>query len=98
MAEVKESQYEMSFVLIDTDNAALDAIREDVKSSLGKRNAKITKAETMGTKPLFHEKNHHQRGNFNCWHLSAPKESIGQIQADINLNSKILKAMIVKIG
>ncbi|MDH4200103.1 MAG: 30S ribosomal protein S6 [Spirochaetia bacterium] len=98
MAQNKQGQYEMTFVLVEKDAAALDTIREEIKTNLVRRNAQISKADNLGSKPLFHEKNHHKRGNFNCWQLTTGSENLSQINADLRVNSNILKSMIVKAG
>ncbi|MDH4261883.1 MAG: 30S ribosomal protein S6 [Spirochaetia bacterium] len=91
-------QYEMTFVLIEKDAATLEAQREEIKNNLNRRNVEVSKIDLLGNKPLFHEKNHHKRGNFNCWLLNAPKENIQQLRTDLSVNANILKSMIVKVG
>jgi ribosomal protein S6 len=98
MAQKQPGQYELTFVLIEKDAASLEGIREEIKGNLVKRNVQINKADIIGNKPLFHEKEHHKRGNFNCWALTAPSESIQQVNFDLNLNMNVLKSMIVKTG
>ena len=91
-------QYEMTFVLIEKDAATLETQREEIKNNLNRRNVEVSKVDLLGNKPLFHEKNHHKRGNFNCWQVSAARGSIQQMRADLNVNANVLKSMIVKIG
>jgi len=98
MAQTASEQYEMTFVLIEKDAATLESQREEIKNNLGRRNIEVAKADMLGTKPLFHEKNHHKRGNFNCWVLTAPKDSITQLRTDLNVNANVLKSMVVKVG
>jgi len=91
-------QYELTFVLIEKDAATLESQREEIKNNLARRSIEVSKADLIGNKPLFHEKNHHKRGNFNCWQIMAPRASIQQMKADLNVNANILKSMIVKTG
>jgi len=98
MAEPVLEQYEMTFIMIEKDAATLEAQREEIKNNLTRRNVKVSKIDMLGTKTLFHEKNHHKRGNFNSWILNAPRESIQQLRSDLNVNANILKSMIIKTG
>ena len=90
--------YEIVLIFSEMDAAGLEKAREGVKESLTKRKATVGETKELGNRPLFHEKNHQKRANFNTWKISAPSEQIGQITSDLNVNSDVLKSMIIKAG
>jgi len=98
MANSKQSEYELVFIAKEADAATLESVRTGIKEILAKRNAEITKMNELGSKKLFHEKDHHKRGNFNCWNITAPKNMIQTINNDLRVNTNILKSVLVKAG
>ena len=96
MASMRD--YEIVLIFPEMDAAGLEKAKENVKESLTKRKAKLGETKELGNRPLFHEKNHQKRANFNTWKISAPVEQIGQINSDLNVNSDVLKSMIIKAG
>ncbi len=92
------NKYEMVLVLTDTDAATLEKNRSEIKAMIAKRSAQVDNMNEVGTQRLYHEKNHQKKGNFNVWNISAPPASIKQINADLSVNTTVLKSMIVKAG
>ena len=90
--------YELVLIFSELDATALEKAREGVKASFEKRKATVTEAKELGNRPLFHEKNHLKRANFNTWKFNAPSENVKQLTNDLNVNSDVLKSMIVKAG
>lgn len=92
------NNYEMVLILAEADAATITKNREEIQATLTKRKASVNNMNEIGGQRLFHEKNHQKTGNFNVWNISAPPESIQQINADLNVNTSVLKSMIVKAG
>lgn len=95
MSSVRD--YEMILIFSEKDAPALEKAKADLKELISKRKVEVTKTEELGTRPLFHEKNHERRGNFNIWNIKSSSEAVKQVTADLNVNQDVLKSMIVAI-
>ena len=94
----RKNDYELVFITKEADASTMETIRNGIKENLAKRSSEVKKMVEMGTRKFFHEKDHQKRGNFNCWLISAPANMIQSINADLRVNTNVIKTILVKAG
>lgn len=95
--ENSSRNYEAIFIFQDIAEEEIQKFKDQLISDFEKRNVTVVSNEDWGLRPLFHETNHHTRGKFYYYTISAPPQAMQQITNDINVNAGIIKSMVTRI-
>ncbi|MCB1146954.1 MAG: 30S ribosomal protein S6 [Leptospiraceae bacterium] len=90
--------YEMVLVFQDSGEEELNRYQTQLNTDLEKRNITVKSSEEWGNRNLFHETNHHTRGKFYFYNITANPANIAQITSDINVNAGIIKSLVTRAG
>ena len=89
-------KYEVTFIFRTGEDNMLKA-KEQIKSILEKKSAKILKEEDLGEKMLSYEIKKQSRGHYYFYELEFDPAEIDSTEKEIRLGSDVLKFLFVRI-
>lgn len=96
MSSTTTRDYEVVLVLSDQNPENLTKVKEDIEAGFTKRGATVAAKEDWGLRKLFHDAAKQGKGHFQFYHVKADPQSVQQINADLKVNTGVIKTMITR--
>ncbi len=87
-------KYEMVSILAPGSGESIETVKNNIESTLTKREAVITGFEDLGQQKMFHLTRKHERGHFLFHTFEAVPEAITQITSDMKIHQTVIKNMV----
>ena len=90
-------QYEVVFIVDPTADDEVAKLTEAFSQIATDQGGVVTKAETMGKRPLAYEINHHKDGTFVLVEIEGSGREIAELERRMRVNDRILRYLTVRV-
>ena len=90
-------QYEVVFIVDPTADDEVSKLTESFTQIITDQGGVVTKAETMGKRPLAYEILHHKDGNFVLLEIEGSGREIAELERRMRVNDRVLRYITVRV-
>lgn len=90
-------QYEVVFIVDPTADEEVPRLTEGFSQIVTDQGGVVTKAETMGKRPLAYEILHHKDGTFVLLEIEGSGREIAELERRMRVNDRILRYITVRV-
>jgi small subunit ribosomal protein S6 len=90
-------QYEVVFIVDPTADEEVSRLTESFTQIVTDQGGVVTKAETMGKRPLAYEILHHKDGTFVLLEIEGSGREIAELERRMRVNDRVLRYITVRV-
>jgi small subunit ribosomal protein S6 len=90
-------QYEVVFIVDPTADEEVSRLTDGFSQIVTDQGGVVTRAETMGKRPLAYEINHHKDGTFVLLEIEGSGHEIAELERRMRVNDRVLRYLTVRV-